>query len=77
MADLFDRDTIEALLRDLGQRLADRGVEGRLFVVGGAAIALAYGRRRVTRAQGGRQTGCEDSKSQILLHAFNKNGVRL
>ena len=49
MADLFDRGTIEALLLELGRRLAERGVEGRLFVVGGAAMALAYGRRRVTR----------------------------
>lgn len=49
MAELFDRDTIEELLRELGDRLAARGVEGRLFVVGGAAMALAYGRRRTTR----------------------------
>jgi len=49
MADLFDRDAIEGLLRELGERLAERGVQGRLFVVGGAAMALAYGRRRTTR----------------------------
>ncbi len=49
MTDLFDRDTIEALLKEVGVRLEDRGVQGRLFVVGGAAMALAYGRRRTTQ----------------------------
>lgn len=49
MADLLDRDAIEALLRDLAQRLEARGVQGRLFVVGGAAMALAYGRGRATQ----------------------------
>lgn len=49
MADLLDRETIEGLLRDLGRKLEERGVEGRLFVVGGAAMALAYGRGRATQ----------------------------
>ena len=46
---LFDRDRVEGLLRELATELAERGVHGRLFVVGGAAMALAYGRGRVTR----------------------------
>lgn len=49
MVGLLDKEMIEALLRDVGERLESRGVQGRLFVVGGAAMALAYGRRRVTR----------------------------
>lgn len=49
MAELLDRETIEGLLRELAERLERRGVQGRLFVVGGAAMALAYGRQRVTR----------------------------
>lgn len=48
MVDLFDRDSIEELLREVGDRLAARGTQGHLFVVGGAAMALAYGRRRAT-----------------------------
>lgn len=46
---LFGPADIRALLEDLGKRLDDRGIEARLFLVGGAAMALAYGRDRVTR----------------------------
>lgn len=49
MADLLDRDAIEVLLQELARRLEERGVQGRLFVVGGAAMALAYGRGRATQ----------------------------
>lgn len=49
MAGLLDREEIESLLRDLGDRLEAQGVQGRLFVVGGAAMALAYGRGRATQ----------------------------
>lgn len=45
----FDRRAIEAALRALGDRLAARGLQGELFVVGGAAIALAYDARRATK----------------------------
>ncbi len=45
----FDSDEIRSLLTELGSRLASRGIEGRLFLVGGAAMALAYRRERVTR----------------------------
>jgi hypothetical protein len=43
------RPEILDLLRDLGRRLDARGVEGEMYVVGGAAIALAYDERRSTR----------------------------
>jgi hypothetical protein len=33
----------------LGARLAANGIEARLFLVSGAALALAFGRRRITR----------------------------
>ncbi|HVA60794.1 MAG TPA: hypothetical protein VNG13_09720 [Mycobacteriales bacterium] len=46
---LLDGDQVRALLTDLGERLAARGIEARMFLVGGAAMALAFGRRRVTR----------------------------
>jgi hypothetical protein len=48
-APLLDADQVRTLLTDLGERLAARGIEARLFLVGGAAMALAYSRRRVTR----------------------------
>lgn len=46
---LFDAERTTDLLTELGARLHRRGVEARIFVVGGAAMALAYNRTRVTR----------------------------
>lgn len=41
-------EQIRALLGELGQRLRARGIEGHLYIVGGAAIALEFDTRRVT-----------------------------
>lgn len=46
---LLDADRVRSLLTELGARLAARGIEGRMFLVGGGAMALAFSRRRVTR----------------------------
>ncbi len=46
---LLGAEQIRELLVELGRRLDARGLEARLFLVGGAAMALAYGRQRVTR----------------------------
>jgi hypothetical protein len=45
----MDREEIVAALRALGERLERRGVQGDLYLVGGAAMALAYDARRTTR----------------------------
>jgi hypothetical protein len=45
----FDRDKIMELLTELGRRLSARGVAGRLYVVGGVAMALEFDTRRTTR----------------------------
>lgn len=45
----MDREEIVTLLTDLAGRLDRRGVTGEMYVVGGAAIALAYDARRSTR----------------------------
>ena len=45
----FERDQILDLLRELGDDLDKQGVRGELFIVGGAAMALAYNTRRSTR----------------------------
>lgn len=45
----FGADRIRALLTELGSRMVARGIEARMFVVGGAAMALAYSRDRLTR----------------------------
>ena len=46
---MLDRDDVARLLREVGEELASRDVRGHLFLVGGAAMAVAYGRDRVTR----------------------------
>ena len=44
----LDAETMRALLAELDERLRARGVAASVYVVGGAAMALAYGRRDVT-----------------------------
>ena len=46
---LLGRAELERAFAFLGERLARRGVVADVFVVGGAAMALAYGAARVTR----------------------------
>jgi hypothetical protein len=45
---LFGRAEMEQAFTALGERLARRGVVADVFVVGGAAMALAYDATRVT-----------------------------
>lgn len=45
----MDGAEIVVALTSLGEALDRRGVEGEMYVVGGAAIALAYDSRRSTR----------------------------
>jgi hypothetical protein len=45
----FTRPRIVAALEALGQELTAAGIRGQVFIVGGAAMALAYSTRRVTR----------------------------
>ena len=49
--ELFDTARLRSLLNELAQRLADEGIEAKVYVVGGAALALSYyeeGERRLT-----------------------------
>jgi hypothetical protein len=46
---LLDAVQIRQLLVDLGLRMDARGAQARLFLVGGAAMALSFSRDRVTR----------------------------
>ena len=45
----LDEARVRALLAELGERLVGRGIEAEIYVVGGAAMMLAYDRTRVTR----------------------------
>ncbi len=46
---LLGRADLERAFTRLGERLARRGIVADVFVVGGAAIALAYDAKRVTK----------------------------
>jgi Nucleotidyltransferase of unknown function (DUF6036) len=46
---LLGRDELERAFTALGERLARRGIVADVFIVGGAAMALAYDAERVTR----------------------------
>jgi hypothetical protein len=46
---LFSRGRIIEALQALGDELTRLGVRGQIFIVGGAAMALAYSERRVTK----------------------------
>ena len=45
----MDREDIIEALAALGALLDERGIQGEMYLVGGAAIALAYDTRRSTR----------------------------
>ncbi len=45
----LSKTKVIALLRELGERLAARGIHAEMYVVGGAAMALAYDVTRLTR----------------------------
>jgi hypothetical protein len=48
-SELLGPEEIRELLEELGARLDRRGIEARIFLVGGAAMALAFSSRRITR----------------------------
>jgi hypothetical protein len=45
----FTRAEILKALQALGEELSSQGVRGEIFIVGGAAMAIAYSTRRVTK----------------------------
>lgn len=45
----LDAEQLRALFQELSDRLEERGQQAQLFVVGGAAMALEYDGKRVTR----------------------------
>jgi hypothetical protein len=45
----FTQARILSALQALGDELTSQGVRGQIFIVGGAAMALAYSTRRVTK----------------------------
>lgn len=45
----LDAEAIRELLQELGERLAQRGLRADFYIVGGAAMLLAYGREQLAR----------------------------
>ena len=45
----LDRGKLIELFEDLAEHLRERGVRGHIYIVGGAAMMLAFGRSRTTR----------------------------
>ncbi len=71
---LLGRAELERAFTALGNRLVRRGVVADLFIVGGAAMALAYDANRVTRdvraawrgTRGGAQCCSEDGPADLV-----------
>ena len=49
MSGSLDRNRIMKLFETLSARLAARGIRGQLYIVGGSAMIVGYGRERTTR----------------------------
>jgi hypothetical protein len=62
---LLGRAELERAFTALGERLARRGVVADVFVVGGAAMALAYDAARVTRDVDARFVPRGSAKSRL------------
>jgi len=80
---LLGRSELERAFTALGDRLVQRGVVADLFVVGGAAMALAYDANRVTRdvdatfvprrgPRGGAQRRSSDGASAVVAQRTGK-----
>ena len=75
MSELLDRETILELLRQLGQRLSDRGINAELYVVGGTAMVLAYNRSRLTRDIDAVTESQDVVEAEARAMAHNRRGL--
>ena len=66
---------LRALLEDLGKRLHERGVQGRLLIVGGAAMSLGHDGRRITRDIDA-QYHPEDTIHELAIEMAHERGLR-
>jgi hypothetical protein len=68
---VLSSEEIRSLLTELGAELEVDGVRGELFVVGGAAMALAYNTRRSTR-----DVGAVFEPKQVVYRAARRVAAR-
>ena len=66
MSGSLDRNRIMKLFETLSARLAARGIRGQLYIVGGSAMIVGYGRERTTRDVDAR---IEYAKDEVLAAA--------
>ena len=66
MSGSLDRNRIMRLFETLSARLAARGIRGQLYIVGGRAMIVGYGRERTTRDVDAR---IEYAKDEVLAAA--------
>ena len=66
MSGSLDRNRIMKLFEALSARLAARGIRGQLYIVGGSAMIVGYGRERTTRDVDAR---IEYAKDEVLAAA--------
>lgn len=75
----LSREDLHRLLSKLAVGLKSRGVEGRILIVGGAAMSLGHGRRRTTRdvdAQYDDQYGDQATMSEVAADVAREEGLR-
>ena len=66
MSGSLDRNRIMKLFETLSARLAARRIRGQLYIVGGSAMIVGYGRERTTRDVDAR---IEYAKDEVLAAA--------
>ena len=66
MSGSLDRNRIMKLFEALSTRLTARGIRGQLYIVGGSAMIVGYGRERTTRDVDAR---IEYAKDEVLAAA--------
>lgn len=72
----LDAEAMRALLAELDERLRERGVAASVYVVGGAAMALAYGRDGVTPdidALASHRAVAEEAKAVVGRHGLTEH----
>jgi hypothetical protein len=65
---VLSRDDIVMVLGELADELEAQGVQGDLFLVGGAAMAVAYSTRRATRDPDATVLFDRPPRAQYLLY---------
>lgn len=72
---LFTREQVLDLLREVGAILQAEGLEGSLYIVGGAAMALVFDSRRTTRDVDAAISGPRDEFEKAVGVVAQRHGL--